>query len=464
MVDFGLIDEWNPAPGRVVSWVATPRSLAYAAAAPVHSAPPSHQQEHYLRQAYRRAGADYRTSGLCLVTAEVPALLDQDAMTRAVNEFLDRHDTFRSWFSLEPDGTIRRHLLEPGQVEFAPVDHGPVDNAEAVRDLVQKQTPPPTEWDCFTFWAIEHDRSTTVYMVIDHLHTDGVGQHISAFELACLYAKHAWGQTPPVPRPASYTEYCARERAASERLTLASPEVQTWLRLLRGNDGELPSFPLDLGIRGGDTPRSAHRTVTLFDEEQAARFEKSCRDHGGEFAGGVFAVAALAERELTGADFYFGITPLNTRATFEEMASIGWYVALVPVAFPIGLRASFERTVTRAQRAYENGMRLKSTTIHRVLELAPPDSGIAVGPNWSNPMISYVDARDFAGSEYFDIARGGLYGNRAAGEEALIWINRLLTETTISVIHPDTPIAHESVDRYLTVLGRIFRAAARERA
>ncbi|MEV3962547.1 condensation domain-containing protein [Nocardia sp. NPDC050193] len=463
MVDFGLIDEWNPAPGRVVSWVATPQSLAYAAAAPAHEAPPSHQQEHYLRRSRRNTGTDYRTSGLCLVTAEVPAVLDQDAMTRAINEFLARHDTFSSWFAQGPDGTVRRHLLEPGQIEFAPVEHGHIDNAEAVRDLVQEQTPPPSQWDCFTFWTIEHDESTTVYLAVDHLHTDGVGQHISCFELACLYAEHAWGQTSPMPRPASYTQYCVRERAASARLTAASPEVATWLRLLRGNDGELPSFPLDLGLRGGDSDRSAHRTVALFDEDEAARFEKVCRDHGGEFAGGVFAAAALAERELIGSDYYFGITPLNTRSTIEEMTSIGWYVALVPVAFPIGARAVFDTTVARAQRAYENGIRLRSASIHRVMELAPPDSGIQVGPNWSNPMISYVDARDFAGSEYFDIARGGLYGNRAASEEALIWINRLPTGTTLSVIYPDNAIAHGSVDRYLATLGRVFREAARHR-
>lgn len=463
MVDFGLIDEWNPATGRVVSWEATPAARAAAAVAPVHRAPPCHQQEHYLRQAHRNANDEYRTSGLCLVTAEVPAVLDRDAMTRAVNEFLTRHDTFRSWFAPAPDGTLHRHLLDPGAIEFAPVEHGPIDDPAAIRELAQSRTPPPTQWDCFTFWAVEHGESTTVFMAVDHLHTDGVGQHISSFELACLYAKHAWDERPPILQPASYTEYCARERAASERLTPASPEVGTWLRLLRGNDGELPSFPLDLGIRDGDTHRSAHRTVTLFDEDAAARFEKVCRDHGGEFAGGVFAAAALAERELADSDYYFGITPLNTRSTFEEMASIGWYVALVPVAFPIGMRASFERTVARAQRAYENGMRLKNATIHRVLELAPSDSGIAVGANWSNPMISYVDARDFAGSEFFDIARSGLYGNRAASEEALIWVNRLPSRTTISVIYPDNPVAHDSVERYLGTLGRIIRDAAAER-
>lgn len=71
MVSFGLIDEWDPAPGRLVSWSASPDSVARAASAPVYPAPPSHQQESYLRLAHRNATADFRYSGLCVVTAQV---------------------------------------------------------------------------------------------------------------------------------------------------------------------------------------------------------------------------------------------------------------------------------------------------------------------------------------------------------------------------------------------------------
>ncbi|MBL3206302.1 acyltransferase, partial [Klebsiella pneumoniae] len=77
-------------------------------------------------------------------------------------------------------------------------------------------------------------------------------------------------------------------------------------------------------------------------------------------------------------------------------------------------------TVVRAQRAYDAGLRLTTVPFHRVLELATGADGIAVRPGWSNPMLSYVDAREFTGSEYFDLARGGLYGNRGAAEEVLI--------------------------------------------
>ncbi|WP_067686625.1 condensation domain-containing protein [Nocardia jejuensis] len=464
MVSFGLIDEWEPTPGRLVSWVATADSVARAARAPVHPAPPSHQQEQYLRAADRHAATDFRYSGLCLVTAEVPELLDRDAMTRAINAFLLRHDTFRTWFEIAAGGAVVRHLLPPDAVEFLPVEHGEIDNAEAIREHVQKTTPDPFQWDCFTFGAIEHQESTTLYLAVDHLHTDGVAQYLSCFDLATLYLREMWdGAVSPV-RPASYLDYCVREREHSDRLTLASPGVRRWLELVRGHDGELPCFPLDLGKRHGGYHRSAHRTVPLFDEAGALAFEQACRAAGAEFTGGIFAVAALTERELTGSDYYFGMTPISTRGSVAELASVGWYVNLVPVSFPITATASFERVVTRAQRAYESGLTLISTSFHRVLELAAGDDGIAVRPGWVTPMISYVDARDFEGHEFFDVARGGVYANRAASEEVLMWINRMPSGTSLSVIYPDTPVAHESVDRYVTAMKSVFGQVAATRA
>ncbi|TQM33309.1 condensation domain-containing protein [Nocardia bhagyanarayanae] len=459
MVNFGLIDEWDPAPGRLISWVASADAVARAALAPVHPTPPSHQQEEYLQLAHRNAAADFRYSGLCVVTAEVPGTLDLDAMTRAVNAFLLRHDTFRSWFALA-SGQVRRHVMAPDVIDFVAVDHGDIDNAEAIREHVQKETPGPFQWDCFTFGVIQRADAATVYLAVDHLHTDGVAQYISCFDLAHLYAREMWGDTGALLQPASYLDYCAREREQSARLTPSSPGVRKWLELVRGNDGELPSFPLALGTGGDGYHRSAHLTVPLFDEAAARRFEQNCRANGAEFTGGIFAAAALAERELADSDYYFGMTPISTRSSLGELASVGWYVTLIPVAFPIGATATFARTVGRAQRAYDNGLRLMPVSFHRVLELVPADAGFRIEPGWSTPMISYVDARDFAGHEYFDIAHGGVYANRAASEEVLMWINRLPGGTSLSAIYPDTPVAHDSVRRYVTALRSVFVAAS----
>uniref|UniRef100_UPI0024549D01 condensation domain-containing protein n=1 Tax=Nocardia carnea TaxID=37328 RepID=UPI0024549D01 len=436
---------------------------AGAGGARAHPAPPSHQQEQYLRLAARHAAAEFRYSGLCLVTAEIPAGdLDRDAMTRAINAFLLRHDTFRTWFRISRDGVIERHLIPEEDVEFVAVDCGQVDDPITVREHVQKTTPGPFDWDCFTFGTIERADSTTVYLAVDHLHTDGFGQYLSGFDLAVLYTREVWPEAPEMLSPAaSYLDYCTTERAYTGQMSLSSPGVRKWLELIRGNEGRLPTFPLDLGKRTDIYNRSAHRTVTLFDETTALRFERRCRAHGAEFVGGIFAAAALTEQELAGSDYYFGMTPVSTRSTPAERASVGWYVTLLPVAFPLGA-TSFDRVVTLAQHAYENGLRLAPTSFQRVVELLPPDSDLDLKPGWSCPMISYVDARELLGNEFFDAAGCGLYANRAASEQVLIWINRLATETTLSAIYPDTPVAHESVERYVRTLKAVFEAAAQE--
>ncbi|GAA5057433.1 condensation domain-containing protein [Nocardia callitridis] len=462
MVDFGLIDEWEPPPGRLTSWVASQDSIARARSAPVHPAPPSHQQEQYLRAAAQHSAAEFRYSGLCLVTAEIPGEVNLEAMTRAVNAFVLRHDTFRTWFRLGSEGEVERHLVPEADVEFVPIEHGWVDDPGTIRDHVQKTTPGLFDWDCFTFGVLEREESTTVYLAIDHLHTDGFGQYLSGFDLALLYSREVWDETPEVLEPtASYLDYCTNERAFTAQMSLTSPGVQKWLELIRGNEGRLPSFPLDLGKRTDVYNRSAHRTVTLFDEDSASRFERRCRANGAEFVGGIFAAAAITEAELVDSDYYFGMTAVTTRATAAERGSVGWYATLLPVAFPLGA-TSFDRVVKRAQHAYENGLRLTPTSFQRVVELLPADSDLDLQPGWSCPMISYVDARELLGNEFFDSAEIGVYANRAASEQVLIWINRLATKTTLSVIYPDTPVAHSSVERYVTRLRSIFDAAAQE--
>lgn len=451
MVDFGIVEQWVPAAGRLVSWRASRESVTRAASAPVDPTPPSHQQEEYLRSVHR----DIRRRGLCVATAEVPGTLDRTAMTRAINAFLFRHDTFRSWFTVGPGGEVVRHSVAPEDIEFVATDSG-VRDGVAIRELVQQQTPGPDRWDCFTFGIVERACSTTVYLAIDHLHTDGVAQHISCFDLARLYALEVGGQPVGLPAAASYLEYCARQRGYSSGLSRASPGVVRWVELVRGNDGELPSFPLDLGRQPHRHHRGAHRTIRLFDASGAARFEQVCRDNGASFVGGVFAAAALTERDLVGSDYYFGMTPISARMSPSELVSVGWYATLVPVAFPVSRNAPFSRLAKSAQHAYESGCGLASVPFQRVMELVSAEDGVTVRRGWTTPMLSYVDARGFAGNELFDATAVAIYGGGEATDEVHLWINRLPAGTFASVIFPDTAVAHESVQRYLAVLQSIL--------
>ena len=48
----------------------------------------------------------------------------------------------------------------------------------------------------------------------------------------------------PIPQPGSYRDYTLRQREKVAGLTLASPEIEDWIRFAQDTDGDWPSFPL----------------------------------------------------------------------------------------------------------------------------------------------------------------------------------------------------------------------------
>ncbi|WP_405491951.1 condensation domain-containing protein [Nocardia sp. NBC_00511] len=457
MVAFGLFDDWHPQPGRLTTWTASPRSRAQMLEAPRHEIGPSYQQEAYLRAAHRNTGAALRVSRLCMISFDIPGVPDQRAMTAAVNEFLRRHDTFSSWFERDSGDRVIRHVADPAAIEFIPEDLGEFSDIAALRERVQAVTPGPFEWDCFSFGVIERPDSFTVYAAVDHLHTDGVAQALSCVDLLWLYGNEMAGTVTALPRVDGHLAYCARERRLNERLTLESHAVRRWVEVLRDNDGDVPSFPLDLGEAAGYRP-GAQATTTLLTEPEMLRFEEACQARGGRVVGGWFTALALTEYELSGRTNYFGLAPANTRFLPGEEASVGWYTNLIPVVVPVDSGSTFAGLVAVAQESAECAKDLTDVSLHRVLELITPDLGIRTRPGFAAPMLSYVDVRKFPGAQLFDRIKGGLYATPASSGEVYVWINRLPEETTLSVLFPDTPQAHESVRKYIGAFTGVINA------
>ncbi|MFT4042048.1 MAG: condensation domain-containing protein [Gordonia sp. (in: high G+C Gram-positive bacteria)] len=460
MVNFGLIDEWNPRPGQVTSWTLSRESVAAASSAPIHPIPASHQQEEYLRAAQRNEKAGFRFSRLCLEAFDFQTPLNVDALTRTLNAYLRRHDAYWSWFSAEDDGSIARHLVDPELLSMVPSEHGYIGSAAEIREHVQQQTPGPFHWDCFTFGTIEWEGGFTLYAAVDHLDTDGISQALTCVELITLYMNEAFGLSNPLPDVASYVQYCERERSISRALTRESPEFRTWLEIVQSNGGRLPSFPLPLGSDPFSYTRSAHLSTEVFTEEDAVRFEKTCRDNGSNVASGLLAVAALAYSEFTGRSDYLGMTPKSTRTTRSEMSSVGWFTSLIPVPITVEPGTSFTEIAGAAAKSFTAGKALTDVSFHRVLELTEPSDGIDVPAGWTAPMLSYIDVRRLPGVDMFDAINGCLYGNRGSSDEVFVWINRFKDRTSMTLLYPDTEIARESIQTYIDKYRTIMQTIA----
>ena len=457
-LEISRIDEWVPGAGSVVSWHASPASLAKAEQAPVSPVPPSYMQAQHIRGfcEFAARGLDY--SRLIIGSWDEPGHCDVRAMSYVINSHLRRHDTYRSWFQYEDaDRIIRRTISEPRDIEFVPTRHGEMTPEEWQANILA--TPNPLQWDCFSFGLIQREDHFTFYVAMDHLHIDPMFMAVLFVEVHMMYATVVEGGAPIALPPASgYDDYCRRQHEYTSSLTLESPQVRAWIEFAERNGGTLPEFPLPLGETsarsGGDT-----MVVQLMDEEQTARFESACVSAGARFIGGVFACAALAQYQLTGMETYYGMTPTDMRRSPAEFMTMGWFTAMIPVSVPVAA-TSFGETARAAQASFDSNTELANVPFDRVLQLAPWLRRSQEG----YPMLSYLDVgvpplSSVVASQLDGRNVGTKFDGRTPAHFCM-WVARVYDETSLTVSFPDNRIAHESVTLYVEAMKSVYAAVA----
>ncbi len=155
-ITIGSLGDWTPTRGSVISWHPTTAAAEKVRQAPASSVPVSYMQGQHLRNYHERTAAGLDFSRQIIATCEVPGQCDISAMNHAVNAYLRRHDTFRSWFDHTGDGEFVRHTIsDPADIEFTPIDHGKMTVDEVRAHVVA--IPNPLEWGCFTFGIIQRE-------------------------------------------------------------------------------------------------------------------------------------------------------------------------------------------------------------------------------------------------------------------------------------------------------------------
>ena len=107
-ITVGSLNEWALTPGTVTSWHPTPAAAEKARHAPVSSVPVSYMQGQHLRNYCDRTAAGLNFSRQIIASCDVPGECDIAAMDHALNAYLRRHDTFRSWFEHTDDDDVRQ--------------------------------------------------------------------------------------------------------------------------------------------------------------------------------------------------------------------------------------------------------------------------------------------------------------------------------------------------------------------
>ncbi|WP_205878420.1 condensation domain-containing protein [Mycobacterium camsae] len=461
----GTVRDWIPPSGVVWLWSPTAGSLDKARQAPASEVPPSYIQARHLRGFHRQHRRGLDMSRLLVIAFDIPGECDIRAMTYVFTAHLRRHDTYRSWFEFSGDPQaeriVRHTIADPADIELVAVERGEMTPTQWQDHLLA--TPSPQEWDCFRFAIIQRDDHFTVCISVDHLHVDPMFIGTVFGEIRAMYNALMDGDGPiALPAPGSYADYCLRERAYTSALTPESPEIRQWVEFFEYNDGSLPTFPLPLGdtslVTGGEL-----LSVRLMDAQQTARFETACTAVGARFSGGVFAVAAHTEYELTGSRTYCAVTPVGTRSSPAEFLTTGWFIGHVPFAVPVG--CSFGQTARDAQAAFDARAHLGKVPFERVLELAPWLSTPAAERGF--PMLSFLDGGlpplSAVVSTQLNAINTRAFSDGRIAARVCLWVNKFDAETTVTASFPSNPIAYESVSRYLDTMKSVYLRVAEGR-
>lgn len=453
----GSLSDWEPSVGSTVTWEPSPASRAKALQAPVSDVPVSYMQAQHI-QGYcnqKAKGLDY--SRLMIVSCEKQGRCDIRAVTYVINAHLRRHDTYHSWFEYSDGQIVRRTIQDSADIEFIPVRHGELTSAQ-VREVVT-DTPDPLQWDCFRFGIIQAADRFTFFASVDHVHADAMIVGVTLMEFHLMYAALVGGGAPlGLPKAGSYDDFCIRQRRCTSMLTRESPEVRLWTKFANSNDDSFPDFPLPLG--DPKQPCDADMvTMTMLNSDQTMQFESACRTAGARFIGGVLACCGLAERELTGADTYYGLTPRDTRCTPVDALTQGWFTGLIPITVPI-TGSAFGEIARAAQVSFDSGVNLAGVPYDRVMELVPT----LKKPRPNFPVINFLDAAAAPLSVLLtaelDDMNVGVFGDGRYSYQLSIYVIRVEEQTAVTVMFPDNPVAQESVACYLSALKSVFERVA----
>lgn len=451
-ITIGALDEWSVNPGSVTSWHPTAAASETARRAPVSSVPVSYMQGQHLRNYCERTAAGLNFSRQIIAACDMDGQCDLSAMDHAVNAYLRRHDTFRSWFEQTGDGDFIRHAItDPADIEFVPIDQGAMTSDEIRAHVVD--IPNPLEWGCFTFGIIQHESHFTFFAAMDHVHGDATLIGTTMMEANGMYsALSAGGQVLTLPEAGSFDDFCVREREHTSALTVDSPGVQTWIDFAENNGGGLPEFPLPLG-NPNESTSSGMTSEVLMDAAQTERFESACTAAGARFVGGLFACQGLVEHEFTGALTYHGLTPRDSRTASDNFMTQGWFTGLIPITVPIAA-TSFSDAAWAAQASFDSGLDMTRVPYYRVLELAPwlnwprpnfPVSNFLHGG--AAPLNAILAAADMGLANNV-----GIYPDGRFSYQLTIYIFRYGEGTVMAIMHPDNPVAQKSVTRYMEAM------------
>ncbi|MBB4639458.1 amino acid adenylation domain-containing protein, partial [Longimicrobium terrae] len=310
--------------------------------------------------------------------------LDRDALVRALDRIVARHESLRTTFATL-DGEPVQHLASAAGSVFALVEHdlrGSADADDALHRLTRDEMAAP-----FDLARGPLIRGRLVRMAEDdhvllvtmhHIVSDGWSMGVFVRELGALYAAFTRGEADPLaPLPIQYADYAAWHRRSVEGDVLEA-QAAYWTQTLAGAP-ELIELPVDRPRPPRQDFAGASLDVEL-DEALSDSLRALSQRHGTTLYMTLLAGWAAVLARLSGQDDVVIGTPSANRGRAEVEELIGFFVNTLPVRVDLSdspdVGQLLEQVRTRALEAQRN----QDIPFEQVVERLRPARTLAYSP------------------------------------------------------------------------------------
>ncbi len=282
--------------------------------------------------------------------------LDVEALRRALDEVVARHDVLRTTFALDGGQPVQvvRAASDLPALEVVDLRSLPDDERQrAAERAAAESTLQP--FDLATGPLLRRrllrlaDDESVLLLCLHHIVSDGWSMGVLGRELHALYAAFRRGEPSPLPPlPIQYADYARWQRGWLQGEALAR-QLGWWKEHLRGAP-RLLELPAD---RPRPAVRSQRGGVARFavDAKTTARVDELARTSGATTFIVLLAAYAALLAKSSGQQRVVVGTPLANRNRGEIEPLMGCFVSTLPLHFDLAGDPSFRQLVERTREA-----------------------------------------------------------------------------------------------------------------
>jgi len=302
--------------------------------------------------------------------------LDGDALRRALDRLLERHEALRTIFAQGSAGPVQIVLTPaPCALERIDLTAGEDPEAAALRkaaDEIRRPFDLAAGPLCRALLLRLDDREHLLLLVVHHIVFDGWSTEVLLRELGLLYT----GEPLPPP-PVQYADFALWQRAWLEGGALAA-QLDAWRERLAGAPTAL-DLPADRRRPAVQTFRGGAEPVTL-PADLVRGLRAAGRHHGATLFMTVLAAWATLLHRSSGAPELLVGTPVANRRQTELDGLIGLFVNTLPLRIGLGGDPPFAELLGRVRETALAAYESQDVPFERLVEAVETERDLSRSP------------------------------------------------------------------------------------